>query len=92
MIQNKMDSLAKNVMWMRKFIRLYKSLALTEANLMLENIMHEVQGKLSVLHLGGRKRVLYKAILKLVLQEICVSEFCTFLAKLVAFRKMSPDS
>ena len=35
--------------------------------------MHEV--KLSAMHLGGRKRVLYEAILKLVLQETCVSEF-----------------
>ena len=53
MIQSKMDSLAKNV-WMQKFIRLYKSLALTEANLMPENIMHEVKVKLSAMHLRGR--------------------------------------
>ena len=59
MIENKMDSLAKNVLWMPKFIRLYKSLALTEAILTPENIMHEVEVKLSVMHLGGRKRVLY---------------------------------
>ena len=30
--------------------------------------MHEVEVKLSVMHLGGRMRVLYYAILKLVLQ------------------------
>ena len=59
MMQNKLNSLAKNVMWMQKFIRLYKSLALAEANLRLENIMHGVKVKLSALHFGGRKRVLY---------------------------------
>ena len=31
--------------------------------------MHEVEVKLSAMHLGGRKRDLYYAILKLVLQE-----------------------
>ena len=54
--------------------------------------MHEVEVKLSAMHLGGRKRVLYLAILKHVLQETCVSAFCTFVAKYVAFGKMSPDS
>ena len=54
--------------------------------------MHEVEVKLSAMHLGGRKRVQYSAILKLVLQETCVSAFCTFVAKYVAFQKMSPDS
>ena len=55
--------------------------------------MREVEVKLSAMHLGGRKRVLlYWAILKLVLQETCVSAFCTFKAKYAAFRKMSPDS
>ena len=33
--------------------------------------MHEVEVKLSAMHSGGRKRVLYYAILKLVLQETC---------------------
>ena len=37
--------------------------------------MHEVEVKLSAMHLGGRKRVLYQAILKLDLQETCVSVF-----------------
>ena len=54
--------------------------------------MFEVEVKLSAVHLGGRKRVLYSAILKLVLQETCVSAFCTFMAKYEAFRKMFPDS
>ena len=54
--------------------------------------MHEVEVKLSAMHLGGRKRVLYWAILKLDLQKTCVSAFCTFMAKYAAFRKMSPDS
>ena len=54
--------------------------------------MHKVEVKLSAMHVGGRKRVLYQAILKLVLQETCVSEFCSFMAKNAAFRKMSPDS
>ena len=34
-------------------------LALPEANCRLEIIMHEVEVKLSAMHLGGRKRVLY---------------------------------
>ena len=59
MIQNKMDSLSKNNVWMQKLNRLYKSLALTEANGRLENIMHEVEVKLSAMYLGGRKRVLF---------------------------------
>ena len=54
--------------------------------------MHEVEVKLSAMRLGGRKRVLYYAILKLVSQETCVSAFCTFMAYFAAFRKMSPDS
>ena len=54
--------------------------------------MHEVEVKLSAMHLGGRKRVLYYAILKLILQETCVSSFCSFMAKYAAFWKMSPDS
>ena len=54
--------------------------------------MHEVEVKLSAIHLGGRKRVLYRAILKLDLQETCVSAFCTLMVKYAAFRKMSPDS
>ena len=54
--------------------------------------MHEVEVKLSAMHLGGRKRVLYLAIMKLVLQETCVSAFCMFIAKYAEFRKMSPDS
>ena len=54
--------------------------------------MHEVEVKLSAMHLGGRKRVLYYAILKLVLQETCVSAFCTFMAKYAAFPKISTDS
>ena len=54
--------------------------------------MHEVEVKLSAMHLGGRKRVLYYAILKLVLQENCVSSLSLFMAKYGAFRKMSPDS
>ena len=87
-----MDSLAKNVVWMRKFIRLYKSLALSEANGRLENIMHEVEVKLSAMHLGGRKRVLCSAILKLDFQETCVSAFFTFMVKYAALLKMSPDS
>ena len=66
---------------MQKFIKSYKSLALTEANWRQENVMHEVEVKLPAMHLGGRKRVLYSAILKLVLQETCVSAFCTFMAK-----------
>ena len=52
--------------------------------------MHEV--KLSAMHLGGRKRVLYSVILKLVLQETCVGAFGTFMARYAAFRKMSRDS
>ena len=54
-----MDSFAKNDVWMQKFIRLYKSLALSDANWRLENIMHEAEVKLSAMHFGGRKRVLY---------------------------------
>ena len=54
--------------------------------------MHEVEIKLSAMHLGGRKRVLYLVIVKLVLKENCVSAFCTFMMKYAAFRKMSPDS
>ena len=54
--------------------------------------MHEVEVKFSAMHLGGRKRVLYYAILKLVFQETCVSAFCTFMMKYEAFQKMSPDS
>ena len=54
--------------------------------------MHGVEVKISGMHLGGRKRVLYYAILKLVLQETYVSAFCTFMMKYVAFRKMSLDS
>ena len=53
--------------------------------------MHEVEVKLSAMHLGGRKRVLYYAILKLVLQETCVNAFCTFMMKYAAFRKMPPE-
>ena len=41
--------------------------------------MLEVVVKLSAMHLGMRKRVLYKAILKLVLQETCVSAFCNII-------------
>ena len=37
--------------------------------------MHEVEVKLSAMHLGGRKRVLNYVILKLVLQETFVSAF-----------------
>ena len=33
--------------------------------------MHEVEVKFSAMHLGGRKSILYLAILKLVLQETC---------------------
>ena len=47
-----MDSLAKNIVWMLKFIRLHKSLALTEGNWRPENIMHEVEVKLSAMYLG----------------------------------------
>ena len=54
--------------------------------------MHEVKVKLSAMHLERRMRVLYSAILKLVLQETCASAFSTFMAKFMAFRKMSPDS
>ena len=54
--------------------------------------MHEVEIKLSAMHLRGRKRVLYQAILKLDLQETCVHAFCTFMAKYAAFQKMFPDS
>ena len=54
--------------------------------------MHEVEVKLSAMHLGGRKSVLYYSILKLVLQVPCVSAFCTFMTKYVAFLKMSQDS
>ena len=44
------------------------------------------------MHLGGRKKVLYKAKLKLVLQETCVSAFCDiiyhiYMAKYVASGK-----
>ena len=49
--------------------------------------MHEVEVKLSAMHLGGRKRVLYSVILKLVLQETCLSAFCTFMVKYAAIRK-----
>ena len=38
--------------------------------------MLEVVVKLSAIHMGGRKMVLYSPILKLVLQETCVSLFC----------------
>ena len=51
--------------------------------------MHEVEVKLFTMHLGGRRRVLYWAILKLVLQETCVSAFCTFMVKYAAFQEMS---
>ena len=54
--------------------------------------MYENEVKLSVMHLGGWKRVPYYVILKLVLQESCVSAFCTFMMKYAAFWKMSPDS
>ena len=54
--------------------------------------MHEIEVNVSAMHLGGRKSVLYLAILKLVLQETCVSAFCTFMANDAAFRKMSQDS
>ena len=54
--------------------------------------MHTVEVKLSAMHLGGRKRVLYYVMLKLVLRETCVSAFYSFKAKYAAFRKMSPDS
>ena len=37
--------------------------------------MHEAEVKLSAMHLGGRKRVLYLAILKLDLCE-CILYFC----------------
>ena len=53
--------------------------------------MHEIEVKLSAMNLGGRKRVMYYAILKLFLQEACVSAFCTFMPKYAAFSKMSPD-
>ena len=63
-----MDFCAKKVTWVQKFIRLYNFLANTEANWRPENIMHEVEVKLSAMHLGGRKRVPYncKVISKLV--------------------------
>ena len=54
--------------------------------------MHEAEVKLSAMHSGGRKRVLYSVTSKLVLQETCVSAFCTFMARYVVFRKVSPDS
>ena len=54
--------------------------------------MHEVEVKLSAMHLGEMKRVLYETILKLVLPETCASAFYTFMAKYATFRKMSPDS
>ena len=41
--------------------------------------MLEVVVKLSAMHLGGRKRVLYKAILKFVSQKTCVSAFCNII-------------
>ena len=53
--------------------------------------MHEVEVK-CILGGGGRKRVLYYALLKLVLQETCVSSFCTIYGEISPFRKMSPDS
>ena len=55
--------------------------------------MYEVKLKLSAMHLGGRKTVLYKAILKLVLQETYVmcECICTFLAKYAAFRILYPE-
>ena len=59
---------------------------------MPENVMHEVEVKLSAMHLGGRERVLFSAILKLVLQDSCVSAFCSYMANYAAFLKMSPDS
>ena len=53
--------------------RLYKSLANTEANIEgLENIMLEVEVKLSAMPLGGRIRVLYKEIRNEALCE-CIS-------------------
>ena len=54
--------------------------------------MLEVVVKLSAMYLGGWERVLYKTILKFVLQETCVSAFCTFMTKYAAFRKMSQGS
>ena len=38
---------------------------------MLEGVV-----KLSAMHLGGRKRVLYFDLLKPILQETCVSAYC----------------
>ena len=49
--------------------------------------MHEVEVKLSAMHLGGRKRVLYYAILKLILQETCASSFCTFYGEICSIPK-----
>ena len=54
--------------------------------------MHAVEVKLPTMHLGGRRRVLYWAILELVIQETCVSAFCTLMAKYAAFQEMSQDS
>ena len=84
-----MDSLAKKHCVDEEIHQIIQTL--TETNLRQEN-MHKVEVKLSVMHLGGRKRVLYSGILKLVSKEICASAFCTFMAKYAAFRKMSPDS
>ena len=52
--KSKMDSPGK-----KKLIKFYKSLTNTEVNWRQENIMLEVVVKLSAMHSGGRKRVLY---------------------------------
>ena len=53
--------------------------------------MLEVEVKLSAMPLEGKKRVPYKAILKFLLCNFC-NKFTTFMVKLAAFWKLSPDS
>ena len=53
--------------------------------------MHEVEIKLLAMHLGGRtERELFSAILKLVLQETCVSAFCKFYGEICGIPENIP--
>ena len=51
-----MDSLSKNIVWMQKFIRLYRSLALTEAKTGTGSAVGNVSGYRCVAECKSRDR------------------------------------
>ena len=48
--------------------------------------------KLSAMYLGGRYRVLHKALLNLFLQETCVSAFCNIICNIYGKKCSIPEN